>query len=139
MNEAVFLSRIVHGNTIRLEVSVQNSPILKVSAGFSTTSALGEISSAPSNFSSITYEKRLPASLGGRPTAPYPNAAPVEDVKVCPPRTHGHHREDTRQVEVLSCSVTGAFLSFGISADDKIYCPRILLEIRSDRFVVFVN
>ncbi|KAG8333636.1 hypothetical protein J6590_106634, partial [Homalodisca vitripennis] len=33
------------------------------SAGFSTTSVLGEISSAPPNCNSITYEKRLPAPL----------------------------------------------------------------------------
>ncbi|KAG8244664.1 hypothetical protein J6590_017609 [Homalodisca vitripennis] len=50
------------------------------SAGFSITSALGEISSAPPNCNSNTYKKRLPVPLGGRPTAPYPNAAPDSKV-----------------------------------------------------------
>ncbi|KAG8263854.1 hypothetical protein J6590_021521, partial [Homalodisca vitripennis] len=61
--ESIFDVKITSVLPGLVEKSSQSACLPAVSAGFSTTSALGEISSAPSNCYSITYEKRLPAPL----------------------------------------------------------------------------
>ncbi|KAG8283030.1 hypothetical protein J6590_023560 [Homalodisca vitripennis] len=70
-------------------------------ARWESTSALGEISSAPPNCNSITYEKRLPAPLDGRPTAPYPNAAPVYNNSSA--LSFGDLEKDIRPIPIIFC------------------------------------